>query len=312
MDLETVRITAEQVIVMFLLMAVGFAAIKVKILTAEGCAQLNRLLLNVVTPAILLRSFNREFDGELLGQLGFCLLLFVLGMGIALICAFVFVRGKDERSRTERYAICFSNCGFMGIPLIQAVLGADAVIFASCGIAAFQLGCWTYGRAMLAGGLGAPKEALKKILLNPGVIGTAAGVVLFLVPWKLGGPVEATVSYVADLNTPLAMMIVGTFVARANIGESLRGISVWRVSLLRLLIVPLLSLPLYLVIPAPYEPAIAAFIMTACPVGAIASMLPNMLGMRDGERYGSAFVSVSTLLSAASIPAMMFVYQLIF
>lgn len=311
MDMSTVRITASQVLVMFLLMAVGFVAIKVKMLDDNSCSRLNKLLLNVVTPAILLRSFNREFSTDLLVQLGYCTLLFVIGMGVALACAFIFVRGKDERSRTERYSISFPNCGFMGIPLIAAVLGSDSVIFASCGIAMFQLGCWTYGRATLAGGLGSPKEALRKIFLNPGVIGTALGVLLFVSPWKLGGPIEQTVSYVADLNTPVAMMIVGTFVAKANIKEALRGISVWRVSLFRLLIVPALMLPIYMLIPAPHDPAIAAFIMTCCPVGAIASMLPNMLGMREGEKHGSAFVSVSTLLSAVTIPVMMFVYQLI-
>lgn len=311
MDLSTVQITASQVLVMFLLMAVGFVAIKIKLLSPETCGQVNKLLLNVVSPAILLRSFNRAFSANLLVQLGYCTLLFALGLGIAVACAYIFVRGRDEKSRTERYSICFPNCGFMGIPLIQAVLGDEAVIFASCGVAMFQLGCWTYGRATLAGGLGSPREAIRKIFLNPGVLGVAAGVLLFVSPWTLGGPVEATVGFIADLNTPLAMMIVGTFVARVNIKEALRGISVWRASLFRLLIIPALCLPLYMLIPAPYEPAIAAFIMTCCPVGAMASMLPNMLGMREGEKHGSAFVSVSTLLSALTIPAMMFIYQLI-
>ena len=307
---ETVQITANQVVVMFLLMAVGFVAVKTKLLSEQGCAQLNKILLYIVTPAVMLNSFNRDFEWETFGELGLCLLLYNIGSAIAVACAYICVRGKGENARAERFATTFPNCGFMGIPLIQAALGSEAVIFASCGVMSFQIQSWTFGQLMLTGGGGSPKQIAKKAILNPGVIGSLMGITIFCMPFTLPGPIGSTVGHLANLNTPLAMVIVGSFVARADIKAALKGFGVWKVTALRLAIIPALSLPFYLLIRAPYQPAMAAFIMTCCPVGALVCTFCNMVGLHEGEKHGSALVSVSTLLSIASIPLMMLITPL--
>ena len=302
---ETVQVTATQVVVMFLLMAVGFTAVKVKLLTEQGSAQLNKILLYIVTPAVMLNSFNRDFEWSTFRELGLCLLLYNIGTAIAIACAYIFVRGKGELSRAERFATIFPNCGFMGIPLIQAALGNEAVIFASCGVMSFQLQSWTFGQLMLSGGGGSPKQIAKKAILNPGVIGSLMGMLLFCLPVTLPGPIASTVGHLANLNTPVAMVIVGSFVARADIKAALKGFGVWKVTALRLAIIPAIAIPFYMLIKAPYQPAMAAFIMTCCPVGALVCTFCNMVGLHEGEKHGSALVSVSTLLSVATIPLMM-------
>ncbi len=302
---ETAQVTATQVLVMFLLMSVGFIAVKTKMLTSEGSAQMNKLLLNFVTPAVLLNSFNREFEWELLRALGMGTLLFTLGMAIALGCAFALIRGKSERRRVERFAVVFSNCGFMGIPLIQAVLGDNAVVFASCGVMAFNIGAWTFGRLILAGGGGSWRETARKAVLNPGVIGSLLGILLFCLPVTLPRPLASAVGHVANLNTPLAMIVIGGFVARADIKSALASPGVWKVAALRLLVVPALTVPFYLLLKAPHDAATASYIMTCAPSAALVSMFSNLLGLREGEQYGPAIVSVTTLLSIVTIPLMM-------
>lgn len=308
-ELQTALITGGQVIVMFLLMAVGFTMTRMKMLTPDGSTQLNKLLLNVVTPAVLLNSFNRDFEWGLFGSLGICMLLCAASIGIAVAVAFIFVHGRDELRRTERFAVCFSNCGFFGIPLVAAVLGQDAVIYASCGITAFNLGCWTFGRIMLTGGGGSAGAAIKKVLLNPGVIGVVLGLALFFSPIKLPSPIAGAVGHLANLNTPVAMIVVGSFMARADLKAALRSFGVWKVCFLRLVVIPALTLPLCLLFKSSEAAATASFIINCCPVAAVASMFPNLFGMVEGEKYGSALVSVSTLLSAATIPLLMLAWS---
>jgi len=130
--MQAALIAGEQVLVMLMLMAVGFVMYRMKLLSDETCAQLNKLLIVTVTFAVLVSSYNRAFDPVLLRNIGIGLLFATIGHIVGTVLAFIFVHGKGERARGERFACFVSNCGFMGIPLISAFVGPEGVIYASC------------------------------------------------------------------------------------------------------------------------------------------------------------------------------------
>ena len=127
-----VTITAQQVLVMFLLILVGYLAVRVKVLGAEARQNFSSLLINIVVPAMIVDSYLIPFDPAILSNLlrtalASAAVLFA-GLGIALLAT---RRMKDPNRPLLRFAITFSNAAYMGFPLIEALFGAEGLLYAS-------------------------------------------------------------------------------------------------------------------------------------------------------------------------------------
>ncbi len=304
--MEMAAIAGNQVLIMFLLIGVGIVAAKAKLISEKGSNDINKVLIMLVSPSIIIFSYYRPFDRELFGSLLYSFLLAIISHFIAIGLALLFLRGSTERNKIERFAVIFSNSGFMGIPLIAAVIGPDGVVFASTYMVIFTLMQWSVGVIILQGKTDI-KTLAKKLLLNPGVISVTIGLALFFLPVKLPTPLSSALEYMASLNTPLAMLVVGTFVARTNPLKALKSSKVYIVTALRLIAVPLLMLPIYLLFrDLPFDLLLANYIASACPVAVLAVMFPAMYKM-DGK-YASNFVTISTLLSVATIPLLVMLF----
>ena len=118
-----------QVLIMFLLIAVGIFCYRIKLISKHGNRQLSNFLLSVVTPALIVNSYQKPFDAALAQGLLWAFLLAGISHLIGIAAAYLLLRGKpgDPRLPLERFAAIYSNCGFMAIPLISAVLGGDGV-----------------------------------------------------------------------------------------------------------------------------------------------------------------------------------------
>ena len=113
-----------QVIVLFLLIAVGILCYRLKLISKHGNRQLSNFLLSVVTPALILASYQKPFDAALAKGLLWAFLLAAISHLIGIAVSYLCLRGKkdDPRLPVERFATIYSNCGFMAIPLISAIL----------------------------------------------------------------------------------------------------------------------------------------------------------------------------------------------
>ena len=135
-------VIVRQIVIMFLLMSVGFFIYKKKMIDDHSTKQLTDIVLYVVNPALSLVSFQQSFSVDKL--VGF-MIVFVLSFATIFLGIFVgrIVIGKDFR--LEQYACGFSNAGFIGIPLVQNLLGVEYVFYMSAFLVAFGLMSWTYG-----------------------------------------------------------------------------------------------------------------------------------------------------------------------
>jgi len=308
--MQAALIAGEQVLVMLMLMAVGFVMYRMKLLSDETCAQLNKLLIVTVTFAVLVSSYNRAFDPVLLRNIGIGLLFATIGHIVGTVLAFIFVHGKGERARGERFACFVSNCGFMGIPLISAFVGPEGVIYASCGVLMLNVYQWTVGRFILEGRF-STDGILKRIFLNPGTMGCIVGLTLFCLPVTLPRPIATTLDYVASLNTPLAMIVIGTSVARTRIAGHLRDRRTYLICFIRLILVPLCCLPIFLLLGADETVSVSEFLVVACPCAATSSLIPANFGLKEASERGAGLVAISTVLSVLTIPLMVLVRSLV-
>ncbi len=287
-----------QIVVMFLLMFVGHLLYKKKILDDGGTRQLSALLLNIVTPAVLITSYQRPFDKkealDLLGAFGFAFVTFVVVIGMMTV---LYGKSKQPYARDARMCVIFSNNGFMAIPLLQALLGSQGVFLGSASIVTATVLAWTYGVSMLRGNR---QVNFYRILMNPGTLALFGGILLFCSPWKLPGPIFQAVNYLGSLNTPLAMLVLGVYLSQAKVFSCLKDKTVYILSFLKLIVAPLLSMAVLYFLGAERTVAMALVIGIAAPSGVISAMMAQMFD--TDYLFSTRIVAVTTLLSAITMP----------
>ena len=298
-------IVAQQVAILFVLMGFGAAMRKAGLFRENAVDGLVNVLLLVVTPCLIVDVFQRPFDPSMLKGLGLGFAIASLAHVVLIVLSKLVVRHRDESVRRPLLlAAVFSNAGFMGIPLEQAVLGGEGVFYGVVYVVVFNLFMWSWGlRTMCAEGnreQGRGNRA--KMIVNPGTVGIALGLPLFFCSVKLPAVIGVPVHHMANLNTPLAMIVIGYALAGTAFGKVLRLSAVYVATFLRLVVCPLLVIAaLY-----PFRQTLdrnmmlAMVIAASAPVAAMVSMFAQKYG-RDVD-VSVAVVSGTTLLSILTMP----------
>ena len=175
-------LVAAQVGTLFLLMAVGYTLARLGRFGHETQAQATTLLLYVVTPCLIVDTLQLSPSPELMRSMGQCLALtLALTLGFALLMGLFFRRQEPDTRAVLRFGAAYGNVGFMGLPLIQGVLGEAGLIFAIVGQVVFNLLGWSHG-VLAMGDRG--RFSPRKMVLNPGILGSAVGLALFLLGYE--------------------------------------------------------------------------------------------------------------------------------
>lgn len=287
-----------QVVILFILIFLGFTLAKTKVLNDKGVKCITDLVLYTVTPCVIIKSFVREFEKTLFKNL---LISFVAVFAAHLLFILVtklLLRSKNiNRQKVLQFGTIFSNCGFMSIPLLQAVLGDDGVFYGSTYIAVFQLFIWSYGIASMGG-----KESItpKKLIINPGLLGFVAALLIFLLQIPVPKVIFEPISYMASLNTPLPMLIIGYHLANSNILAGFKDINLLFASVLKLFILPIIVIFAFYLCGLRGTLPLALTICASAPTAAITTMFSSKFS-RD-TALSVTMVSLTTLLSVISMP----------
>ena len=297
-----------QIIILLLLILTGFILTKGKILTENGSKSMTDMVLTIVTPCVIIKSFMREYDKALLKSLLIAFLIaFLCHIGFILLSR-ILLRSKDISSeKVLQYGVIFSNCGFMSLPLQQSLLGDMGVFYGSSYIAIFNVFVWSYGIILMSG----DKKYLspKKLIINPGIIGLTIGLLIFLLSIPTPRILNDTVSYIASLNTPLPMIIIGYHLANSKISDGIKNIKCIFAIFLKLFAFPLLALGIMYICGIRGTLLISSLISCSAPTAAITTMFSAKFG-RDTS-LSVNLVSLSTILSLISMPILITLAQYI-
>jgi predicted permease len=183
----------------------------------------------------------------------------------------------------------------MGLPLLAGVLGEDALLYGVISMLVFFIFQWTHGVVTMGG-----KFSLRSTFLNPGIIAVLVGVLFFAVGVRLPSPVYNAMDFMGDLNTPLAMVIIGAQMARSDILGVLKKPKLYLTAAIKLLFVP--AITCVLILPLHLEPLsyCACVVLSACPTAGVTAMFAQMFH-RD-EETAAQMVTLSTLLSIVTLP----------
>ena len=243
MFFQNVLIASEQVAILYVLVAVGAICDKIGIYTEKVAKSCTDLLFYIITPAVIIQSFCAlEYNPETAKGLFIAMACgFILHIVSAFISSLVFNRTDMDEACIYKYSCAYGNCGYMALPLAGAVLGDEGVFYCSAVIISFQIFSFTHGIYTITKGKGGEKIKFdfKKLIVNPGVISVIIGLPLFLLSVNLPEVIEAPMNYIASLNTPVAMLIFGTYIANTNFKSIFKNWRIFAVALVKLIILPL-------------------------------------------------------------------------
>ncbi len=288
----------QQVLILFLLIAVGFVLGKLHMMDARFTRTMSNLILTVVVPCITIVSFQRPLERQSLSQFGTIMAIAIVVHGLNMLLAHGFLRKKDALQPLLQFSVVFSNCAFMAYPLLTALLGASGVFLGSAYVAVFNVLTWTYGVVLMTGDR--KQLSVKKAVLNPGVIGVAVGLALYLLQISIPTTLLTPMQYISNLNTPLPMLIVGYQLSQVDLRRTLRSGRCWLSMALRLVVSPLLTLGLCLLLGAAPSVTMAVVITGSAPAAAALSMFAARFE-KDTD-FASSIVSIHTLFSALTMP----------
>lgn len=298
-----------QLVKMFFIMLLAFICYKIKLVDQNGNRSVSNLLLMVVNPFLIITVYQEtEYDPDMVHGL---LLAFVAAfiahiLGIAISTALIRPSSGPDCS-IERFNSMYSNCGFIGIPLINSVLGGNGVFYITAYMVAFNLFSWTHGIILME--KKCSLKNLKEGVVSPMFIATITAVVLFFLRIQLPELALNSMNYVADMNTPLAMMVAGFSVAQADLGKMLRNLRIYFVSFIKLILLPVLMIGVLKLMALPAEVATTVLVGAACPAATTGTMMA--IRYRQNYTYSSELFAMTTVLSVVTIPAVVFLSEFI-
>ena len=284
--------------IMYIFMFIGVILFKTKKLSLEGSKALGNILIYAVMPAVVIKAFLNEMTMERLKGLG---IAFVFSFAVLLL-AMVVSQFFFKKRPIENFGASFSNAGFIGIPLVSALYGDEAVFYVSAFVALLNLLQWTYGVFVITKNKKA--ISLKKILTNPILISLAAGLILFVCQIQVPVIIISSIQGIASLNAPLAMFSLGTYLAQVSWKEIFTNRYAYLGSVIRLLVVPLLTLGILSFVPSVYSTMkMAILIVASTPIGSNAAIFAQI----HNQDYKQAvrIVCLSTLYSILTMPMIM-------
>ncbi len=300
---------------LFLLMACGFYARKRGIIDDVASKRLSTLIIRIGQPMMIISAMVKaEFSMDNLKDgllyIGIGLVLHALMAGMAFLCCGGF-RDLDERKITE-FSLVFTNTGFIGFPIMEALFGPKGLFLASFYVISFHLFIWSWGIAILARGRSDIKLTVRKIFVNLGSIPCLIGILLYMAVIPFPGFVlpefiAKFMEYLSNLCTPISVLVTGALLATRTVKQIFGSGKIYAFSALKLVVFPLVICGLGKLIGLPAEMVLFCTVEAALPAAASITMFSEIYGLNSG--YASQTVGTSSLLSVGTLPLVLLAAQ---
>ncbi len=294
-----------QIMIMFFIILAGIVCYKTKLIDNEMNKKLADLVLVLVNPILIFVSYQREFQANLLSGLLVSFLMAAVTHFFAILAARFIVRKKNNKPDLviERFAIIYSNCGFIGIPLVNGILGSEGVFYLTAYMTIFNLFIWTHGMITMSGRT--DKKMIIKALLSPSILATLGGFLFFVGKIMLPNVMIEALSYLGDMNTPLAMLVSGVTIAQTDLIKLFRKIKIFYLTFLKLIFIPVAMLLLFHLFDMERIVLLTSILAAACPTAASVNLFA--LKYDKNYLYASELFAVTTIFSIVTIPLVMIV-----
>ena len=294
------------IITLFLLMICGYVCRKLGIIDNAASKNLSKLIITVGQPMMIINALNNAtFTPE---NLKIALLAALIGVGLHVIMGLVafllYRKGKDvNHSKLMEFGIVFTNCGFLGFPILDSIYGGNIGSFMGAFyLISFNLFLWTWGIIILARERDDIKLTPKKAILNYGTVPCAIGLAFYLLKFvfQIPQPIGNFFNYLGNLCTPISVLITGGLLATISLKEMFKNKSLYVFSFLKLLAIPVVICVIAKLIGLSHTYIILCTVMAGLPCASTVTMLAELHDIEPG--YASQTVGITSLLTTATLP----------
>ena len=307
-------ITALKVLVMIAYGVPGFILVKTKMLGEDAIKYFSKFLLYVCQPCLAINSFaSVERSAETFKEIG---IFFILTLAGEIIVMLVFCLVFKPKMREAAYRVCAvagacGNVGFLGIPLLEKLLPEypRVVIFSATFSCSMNILAWTLGLLLMTG----DKKYIrpKQIFVNPAMIATGIGLIIFGSGIKLPEILMDYIGTVGKMSTVLCMTVLGMRLALTKFRVIFGNLPVLFAAVSKLLVFPAIVTALFALFPSvSFEVRAAALILSSCPA---ASMIQGLSEIKNGDSATASSVVLATnILCILTVPLMWTAFNAIF
>ena len=297
---------------LMLLILVGYILVRFRIVDDNAAKVLSKLESNVFIPALVLSTFMSHFTVEYIhtaGQFVLCGSVVVVASSVIAIIASKFCTKDRYIQKIFTYGLAFSNFGFMGNAVVSALfpdLFLEYLIF----LLPFWILIYIWGVPSLLIPNDNNDHALKSrlsALINPMFIAVIVGAVFGLTQLPLPSFIQSSASTLGDCMSPIAMLLTGMTIAKINLKQVLKIGSIYIVTAIRLVLMPVVTILVLYLLPVPYPVALCAVCAMAMPLGLNTIVIPAAYGKDTSVASGMALVS--HVLSCITIPLVFLLFQ---
>ena len=230
----------QQMVIMFMLMGLGFGLARGKVFSKKAPSDFSKMIIEVCNPALMVSSaLNRDnaaSKSDLLLAVLIAVIYYAVLIGVSVVIPKLFKLKKTEAVSYQLLSV-YGNIGFMGIPLISAVMGNSAIIYLSVFMIVFNLLLYTHGIAVLTG---KSKGFAWRKMINPGTVSASMAMVIYLADISVPPMLNQMLQYVGQCTTFIAMAVVGMALSKIPVKELFSEARLYIFIALRHLLLPII------------------------------------------------------------------------
>ncbi len=305
-------VLVEQMIVFFIIMGIGFWCGKKGFINDDNAKNLSWIVVNIATPAMIL-SAGMNTESSIKGKslvFGFLVAIAVYAFNIAISFLIIpLLRVPKEDVSIYRVMTIFSNVGFMGLPILQAAYGSEAVLYGAIFQFPYNFLMYTYGIAAIRGDKPDREGFNLGKILNVGVISCVIAIALYISGLRMPGFITSSAWYLGNLAAPLSMMVIGQSLVRISVKDLLGDARLLGFSLIKLIPLPFIGMLFVKLFIQDQLILNVCYIMLAAPIGSMTAMVAQQYG--GNYSLASRGVALSTILSVVTIPLGSFLIKIL-
>ena len=301
----------KQLLVLLALMMTGFVSYKTKLIDDNTYAHLSSLMVWILNPFLMISGVIGK-DAAISGNLIWQNIVMVLVLyGILFLFGFLYVfilRQKGSYAYIYKLVFLFPNVGFMGVPLVKQMFGAEYIVLVAFYMLAFNILCYSYGVYLSARVGGNTEKFNPKKLISPGTVAAIISIAIFALHLDVPAPIVTYVDYLGNTSIALSMMIIGVFMARLDWKSAFNNKRYFIFTIVDMIVLPLIMV--YCSRFFGYDPVVTGVfqIMAVMPVASMTCMFTQEYA-GDGTECAK-LIALTTVCTIVTAPLVIFLGNL--
>lgn len=300
----------KQIAELFIMILLGFILVKSSLLTKQDSKVLSTVALYIINPCVIINAFQVQYSQDVKNGI-------ILSFLAAIVVHIIYIVGARMLGKVytlngvEKATIIYTNAGNLIIPLVQALLGKEWVVYTTGYILVSTVFIWTHGRMLICEETG---FNVKELLKNVNVIASIIGILMFALKIQLPSLITETMDSMSATIAPICMIVAGMLIAGMDVKDCLKNKRLYVITFLKMIVFPLFALILLKftnLSSMAKNGDMILLISLLASVAPTAASVTQIAQIYDADsEYASAYYFITTMLCILTMPFFVWLYQL--